>query len=187
MTHSNTHAFQPVVASSTTASAHSRQRRRQHGATLVEVVLFIVIIATALSTVLGTLTLTVRRSADPLVARQALAVAESLLQEVLSQPYTANDLDGGADAIGPEAGESRTSTTTPFDHVDDYHGYTMNGIVKPDGTAVAGLSGYSASVTVQQQALGTIPASEGLLVTVTVTGPGGYSVALNGFKARVAP
>jgi len=160
---------------------------RQRGATLVEVVLFIVIIATALSAVLGTLSLTVRRSADPLVARQALAVAESMLQEVMAQPYTANDLDGGPDAIGPETGETRFSTTTPFDHVDDYHGYTMTGVVKTDGTAVTGLSGYNTNVTVQAQALNNIPAGEGLLVTVTVTGPGGYSVSLYGFRARVAP
>lgn len=165
------------------ASAHARQR----GATLVEVVLFIVIIATALSAILGTLTLTVRRSADPLVARQALAIAESLLQEVMAQPYTLNDLDGGADAMGPEAGESRTSATSPFDHVDDYNGYSMNGIVKADGSAVTGLSAYSASVAVSAQALGGIASTEGLLVTVTVTGPGGYSVALSGYKARISP
>jgi MSHA pilin protein MshD len=162
-------------------------RRSERGATLVEVVLFIVIIATALTAVLGTLSLTVGRSADPLVARQSLAIAESLLQEVMSQPYTANDLDGPPDAIGPEAGETRFSTTTPFDHVDDYDGYTMNGIVKPDGTAVPGLAAYSARVSVQPQAFGNVPAGEGLLVTVTVTGPGGYSVALNGFRARVSP
>jgi len=173
-----------------------RKRRRGNGqsrfalargATLVEVVMFIVIIATALSAVLGTLSLTVGRSSDPLVARQALAVAESMLQEVMSQPYTANDLDGGANAIGPEAGETRSSTTSPFDHVDDYNGYSMSGIVKPDGTAVTGLSTYNASVVVAAQALDNIPVGEGLLVTVTVTGPGGYSVALRGFRARVAP
>jgi len=157
------------------------------GAALVEVVLFIVIIATALTAVLGTLNLTVGRSADPLVARQALSIAESLLQEVMSQPYTASDLDGGSNAIGPETGETRSSTTTPFDHVDDFNGYSMTGIVKPDGTAVAGLGSYNASVTVQAQALDNIPAAEGLLVTVTVSGPGGYSVALRGFRARVAP
>jgi MSHA pilin protein MshD len=157
------------------------------GATLVEVVLFIVIIATALTAVLGTLNLTVGRSADPLVARQALSIAESLLQEVMSQPYTASDLDGGSNAIGPETGETRSSTTTPFDHVDDFNGYSMTGIVKPDGTPVTGLGSYNASVTVQAQALDNIPAAEGLLVTVTVSGPGGYSVALRGFRARVAP
>lgn len=166
---------------------HRCAMAREIGATLVEVVLFIVIIATALTAVLGTLSLTVGRSSDPLVARQALAVAESLLQEVLSQPYTAGDLDGGANAIGPEAGETRFSTTTPFDHVDDYHGYSMSGIVKPDGIPLAGLAGYGASVAVGAQAVDNIAAGEGLLVTVTVTGPGGYSVALRGFKARVAP
>jgi MSHA pilin protein MshD len=165
----------------------ARSRAFSGGATLVEVVLFIVIIATAVSAVLGTLRLTVGRSADPLVARQALAIAESLLQEVMSQPYTAADLDGGANAIGPEAGETRFSTTTPFDHVDDYHGYTMNGIVKTDGTAVTGLSSYNASVAVTAQALDNVPSGEGLLVTVTVTGPGGYSISLRGFRARVAP
>ena len=157
------------------------------GATLIEVVIFIVIVATALSTVLGTLALTVGRSSDPLIARQALTAAESLLQEVMSQPYTANDLDGGADAMGPEAGESRFSTTSPFDHVDDYNGYAETGIYKPDGTAVPGLSGYNASVSVAAQALDNIPSGEGLLVTVTVTGPGGYSVSVRGFRARVSP
>jgi len=173
------------------ASRHGHQRfalsDRIRGATLVEVVIFIVIIATALSTVLGTLALTVGRSSDPLVARQALTAAESLLQEVMSQPYTANDLDGGPDAIGPEAGESRFSTTSPFDHVDDYAGYTETGIYKPDGTAVPGLSGYNASVAIAAQALDNVPSGEGLLVTVTVTGPGGYSVSVSGFRARVAP
>lgn len=173
-----------------TRSATGGRRRApciERGATLVELVLFIVIIATALAAVLGTLRLTVGRSSDPLVARQSLAIAESLLQEVLSQPYTLNDPDGGADALGPETGESRFSSTAPFDHVDDYQGYAMSGVVKPDGTAVAGLAGYNASVAVQAQALDNIAAGEGLLVTVTVAGPGGYSVALRGYRARVAP
>jgi MSHA pilin protein MshD len=153
----------------------------------VEVVLFIVIVSTALAAVLGTLNLTVGRSADPLVARQTLAIAESLLAEVLAQPYTADDLDGGANAIGPEAGEARFSATAPFDHVDDYHGYAIAGIVDAQGAPVPGLSGYSAHVSVAPQALDNVPAGEGLLVTVTATGPGGYAVTLRGWRARVAP
>jgi MSHA pilin protein MshD len=159
----------------------------QRGVTLVELVLAILIVSIAVSSVLGVLGLTAGRSADPLLARQSLAVAESLLAEILAQPFTANDLDGGANAIGPEAGETRGSAVAPFDHVDDYHGYAMNGIVAANGSAIAGLSGYSAAVTVQPQALGTIGASEGLLVTVTVTAPGGSQVALSGFRARVSP
>jgi MSHA pilin protein MshD len=180
------------------AAAHRRRRSHRlraaasssckaRGATLVEVVMFILIVSTALSAVVGVLAFAGRHSADPPVQRQALAVAESLLQEVLSQPYTANDLDGGANAIGPESGETRTSTTTPFDHVDDYHGFAMNGIAHVDGTPIAGLESYAAQVSVAAQALDNVPAEEGLLVTVTVTGPGGYSASLAGFRARIAP
>jgi len=160
---------------------------RQRGVTLVELLLAMLIISVAVASVLGVLGLTSGRSADPLLARQSLAVAESLLQEILSQPFTASDLDGGPDAIGPEAGETRGSAITPFDHVDDYHGYTLNGIVKADGTPIAGLSGYSTAVAIQPQALANIAAGEGLLVTVTVTAPGGASFSLSGFRARVAP
>lgn len=161
--------------------------RRQRGVTLVELVLAILIVSIAVASVLGVLGLTAGRSADPLLSRQALAAAESLLAEIVAQPFTAADLDGGANALGPEAGESRGSATTPFDHVDDYHGYTMNGIVAADGTPIAGLSGYRAAVSVQPQALGNVPAGEGLLVTVTIAAPDGRAVALSAFRARLAP
>ncbi len=162
-------------------------RHCQRGVTLVELILAMLIISIAVASILGVLGLTAGRSADPLLTRQSLAVAESLLQEILAQPFTANDLDGGPNAIGPEASETRGSATTPVDHVDDYHGYSVNGIVNADTTPIAGLSGYSASVTVQAQALGNIAASEGLLVTVTITAPGGAMFSLSGFRARVAP
>ena len=45
----------------------------------------------------------------------------------------------------------------------------------------------SASVSVQAQALDNIPSGEGLWVSVTVTGPGGGSVRLQTFRARVRP
>jgi MSHA pilin protein MshD len=162
-------------------------RRRQRGVTLVEIVMFVLIVGIAVSSVLGTLSLTGGRSADALVQRQAVAIAESLLQEIEAQPFTALSPDGTAEAIGPEPGESRSSSTTPFNHVNDYHGYAMNGIVALDGSAIASLESYSASVTVSAQALGNIPATEGLLIRVTVTGPGGTPVSLTGFRARLAP
>jgi MSHA pilin protein MshD len=74
--------------------------------------------------------------------------------------------------------------------VNDYHGYTMaGGIVDITNTAVAGLAGYSASVSVAAAALHTIGAASGdaLRITVTVTGPGGLSVALDGWRSRHAP
>ncbi len=162
-------------------------RSAQRGVTLIELTIAIAIIAIAAVSVLQVYSLTAGRSADPLQTRQSLAIAESLLDEILSQPFTINDLDGGADAMGPEAGESRGSATTPFDHVDDYNGYSITGIVGADGTPVAGLTNYTSSVSEQWQALDNIGATEGLLVTVTVTPPGGAPVSISGFRARTAP
>jgi len=159
-------------------------RRRARGATLIEVVLFVLIVGIALSAVLGTLALAAGRSGDPIVQRQALAIAESLLHEILAQPFAATDPDGGAEAIGPEPGEARGSPSLPFDHANDYHGYAAAGIVDAGGSAVAGLAGYSVQVSVQPQALDNIGAGDGLLVRVTVSPPAGAPLVLTGFRAR---
>ena len=129
-------------------------------------------------------------SADPLVQRQTLAIAESLIEEIDSQPYAQKDPynpTGPDDAIGPEPGETRSGSPLPFDNPNDYSGYSETGIVAPDGSAVAGLGTYSASVAATQQSMGNVPAGDGLLVDVTATGPDGQPVTLTTFRARYAP
>src|SRR5258708_28400817 len=89
----------------------------QHGTTLVEVIIFILIASIAVAAVVNALSLAVRGSADPLLLRQTLAVAESLIQEIDSQPYAQKDPynpAGPDDAIGPEPGESRAGSPLPF-------------------------------------------------------------------------
>jgi len=191
------------------ARAGCRPPRAEHGISLVELIVFIVIVSVAVAGVLGALSMATRASADPLIQKQALAIAEALLEEVQLQPFTYCDPDdpnaatalntagctaGGAEAIGPELSapyglETRTSGTTPFDNVNDYHLYSMSGITDITGTAITGLENYIASVTVANQALGTIPASDSLLITVTVTGPPGSNttVVLDGYRVRYAP
>jgi len=94
------------------------------------------------------------------------------------------------EVIGPEAGESRYFAPQ-FDHVNDYHGFTMNsgngGIKDITNTVFPALNPYSASVSVVQEALGSIAATESLRVTVTVTGPGNTTVTLDGYRTRYAP
>lgn len=172
------------------------------GLSLVELIIFIVVVGAALAGVLRVFTQATAGSADPLLRRQALAIAESLLEEIEQMPFTYCDADdanletasGSAgcaslpDAIGPESGEGRFATPQ-FDHVDDYHGYAMNGIVDQTGAAVTGLAAYRASVSVAAAALGSITAGSGdaLRITVTVTGPGNTSVSLDGYRSRHAP
>ena len=178
----------------------------RHGAargfTLIELLIFIVVVGAALAGVLAVFVQSTKASADPQLRRQALAIAESLLEEVELMPFTFCDGDdanvatatstagcaGGADAIGPEAGEGRYATPQ-FDHVNDYHGFAMSGIVDITNSAVSGLAGYSASVSVTPAALNTIGAGSGdaLRITVTVTDPAGGSITLDGYRSRYAP
>ena len=126
-------------------------------------------------------------STDPMIQKQALAIAEALLEEVQLQPFTYCDPDDtraatalsasydpvdqtntcsaaaaieamGAETTAPYGPETRTSATNPFDNVNDYNGFTMGpGITDIAGTAVTGLGAYSATVNVAQQGLGSGP------------------------------
>jgi MSHA pilin protein MshD len=175
------------------------------GFTLIELVLFIAIMGIAVAGVLGAYQHAAQDSADPVIKKQALAIAESLLEEIQQMPFTYCDPDDPlvstaaspaacttAEAIGPEAGETRYSASTPFDNVNDYHGYNTAAEIPPGvkdvaGTPIPGLALYNASVAVANAALGGLPASEGLLITVVVTGPGNVSATVDGYRTRYAP
>ena len=179
-----------------------RRLRQDRGLTLIELVLFITVVSAALAGVLSVFVQSTLRSADPMQRRQALAIAESLLEEVQLMPFTFCDGDdanaetatstagcaGAADALGPEAGETRF-TTPSFDHINDYNGYTMATVVDISNTAVPGLAGYSANVSVAATALHTITAASGdaLRISVTVTSPNGASLTLETYRSRHAP
>ncbi len=175
----------------------------ERGFSLIELLVFIIVVGIAVTGVLSVYSVNARSSADPMVRKQVATIAESLLEEVLSKPYTYCDPDdantetasSAADcatlpetAMGPEAGETRYANLTPFDNINDYHGFSMAGIQDLTGTAVAGLGSYAAAIQVQLAgAFNGIPAGETLLVTVTVTGPGGHTVSLSGYGTRYAP
>jgi len=185
-------------------STHCRKPvsiHRLRGLSLIELVIFIAVVSAALAGVLAVFIQSTGTSADPMLRRQSLAIAQSLLEEVSLMPFTFCDGDdanvttatstagcaGGADAIGPD-GENRFATPQ-FDNVNDYAGYAMSGIVDITNTAVAGLSGYSASVAVTAAALNTMSAASGdvLRISVTVTDPRGGTLTLDGYRTRHAP
>lgn len=181
-------------------------RARQRGISLIELIMFIVIVSSALAGILSVMNVTTRASADPLVHKQALAIAESLLEEVELMPFSFCDPDdadastatapvvgaGGCattvEGVGPEAGETRYSAVTPFDNVNDYNGFGMatGAILDVTGTNT-GVAGYAAAVAVAPAAFGGIAAADALQITVTVTGPDGVPVAVEGMRTRYAP
>lgn len=170
--------------------------RRQRGFTLIELIVFIVIVSVALAGVLTVLTHTVRHSADPLVRKQALVIAEAILEEVMLQPFTTCDPDDATastgtctsvtEAIGPDINpngttETRASATDPFDNVNDYHGLSTTTNIAGGGNAV-----YTANVSVSASGLNGIAGSEALLITVTVAAPR-ETIELQGYRTRHSP
>jgi MSHA pilin protein MshD len=189
-------------------------RSRSLGVTLIELVVFIVIVGVAMAGMFAAFNTMNAASADPQSRKQVLAIAESLMDEVTLMPFTYCDPDdanaatatgpgiGGTQCattsedttIGPEASEDRYGTVLPFDNVSDYNGFSLPappGIKDINNNAITGLSGYSASVTVSQAALAsgvdTVPAADSLKVTVVVTGPNGVTATLESYRTRYAP
>lgn len=175
--------------------------RLHRGLTLIELLLFIVVIGIALAAVLQVFVTATRSSADPVLMRQQLAIAESVLREVTLMPFTWCDPDlapnagtaaSAADCTvtegsGPEGGQARTSSPY-FNNVNDYAGFTAAGITDLAGQAVPGLAGYRVAVAVAQQALDTVPSDgSALKITVTVTAPDNSTVSLQGWRTRYAP
>ena len=176
--------------------------------------MFIAIVGVSLAGVLVVYNNAIKGSADPMLRKQAVAVAESLLHEVLMQPYTwcdpqdpANDADpppaSGAACTGGSAGsqdtggaalakqpatESRGSATDPLDNVADYNGQSMGpGITAIDGTPIAALSDFAATVSVRRDgATFSLPADAVLRVDVQVTGRG-QAIQLTGWRFRHSP
>ena len=176
--------------------------------------MFIVIVSASVAGVLVAIDRTARSSAEPLIIKQALAIAEALLEEVELMPFTFCDPDDaqaataqsatiGAtgcaaviEASGAEGGETRYSATTPFDNVNDYTGFDSaadGGIKDITGALIPDLALYRATVAVAPVALGGIAATDAngqanvLLITVTVTGPSNTTVVLNGYRAKYSP
>ena len=55
--------------------------------------MFIVIVGAAVAGIIGMISITTQSSADPMIRKQALSIAEAMLEEVRLQPFTYCDPD----------------------------------------------------------------------------------------------
>jgi MSHA pilin protein MshD len=160
-------------------------RIKQRGISLIELIMFIVIVSVSLVGILLVMNQVTAHSADPLIRKQALAIAESMLEEIKLQ-----NLSGVACAgvLAQNAARSGVSA------VCDYKGYSTAGGIKDfsTNTTVAGLEGYNITgvavtriVDLPTPALGgtAIVAGSGVEITVTVTDPIGGVISATGYRA----
>lgn len=180
----------------------STRLSRQRGITLIEQIMFIVIVSVGVIGLVSVMNPAIRASANPMVTKQLVAIAESLLNEVMHQPFTWCDPDDAAastaqsyaDCANPQnvfgatpAGETRYAlgAAPAFDNVADYAG-PMASIDDPSGSNA--MVGYSANIAIASNgtALGLADNTAALSVTVTVT-RGTETFSLTGYRFRYAP
>lgn len=180
---------------------------RQAGLTMIELIVFIVVVSIGLAGILSVLNFTTRSSANPMLLKQQVAIAESLLEEIESKPFTYCDPDDAnvttaaseAECANPEnatgaapSSESRYNAADPYDNVGDYAdpAASMSGGIRTIGnTLINDLQGYSASIAISQAgtSMGLADNAAALRIDVTVKAPGMSDITLTGYRFRYAP
>ena len=186
---------------------------RQRGVTLIETIVFMVLMSVGVIGLVAVMNPMITASADPMVTKQMVAIAESLLNEILHQPNTWCDPDDGNVAtaqayagcatnpqniLGPTPNTERRNGSGLsgefFDNVRDYAGFAMDNIADPAGGSI--IAGYRAEVAIVETGALFGAADDAVLAvtvtacrTVTPSAPcaGRDAISLIGYSFRYAP
>ena len=189
---------------------------RQRGLSMIELVVFIVIIGVAVAGVATVLAYTTARSADPLQRKQAMLIAEALIEEISLARMTfchpddpaAETAASAVDCAVAETVGVTGSTARPYYNINDYvaafgaatsitPGDTTFKITDVLGSVKYG-GKYTARVTIRADAafgpagatqiVGSGSADTNLLrITVAVTIGNGEQIVLDRYRTRYAP
>lgn len=157
-------------------------RHDQRGLTLIELIMFIVIVSVGLAGILLVINTVVKSSADPVVRKQSIAMADAILEEVLLKAYTPSATydTTGANCAAPDR--------SLIDDVDDYKCFDGSTTAKKisgnqmiDLSTTGPLPDHWAKVDVTAV---TVSGASMKKVTVTVTDPSNAVYALSGYRGN---
>lgn len=151
----------------------------QLGFTLIELMLFIVIVGVATTGLFAAINSSVVNNVNPLFQVRALELAQAQMDEIFGKRYDDTSPLGGF----PPCGSSETTpviaptcdssdSKTDLSDVDDYHGFN---------SVPAGYDGYTMNVTVVSVDLGGRPTK---LITVTVDSAASTPVILSAYRGN---
>lgn len=139
----------------------------QKGVTLIELIVFIVVVSIALLALVGVFNQAAMTNVDPLIRIRALEAAQAKLDEILALKYDAATPTGGIPACGSTTGAVCTNNPeNDYNDVDDFHGWSD-----------IPFTGYGRSVSVTTN-------SNIKTITVTVNAPSGVSLVLTAQRAN---
>lgn len=141
-------------------------RRPDRGVSLIELIVFIVVVSIALTALLAVYIQSSSNSVDPIIRVRLVEAAQSKLDEIIALKYDAATPSGGIPAC--DSTQSTLScTNTPdadMDDVDDFHNATD-----------APFPNYQRQVTVTTEA-------SRKRITVTVSAPDGQTLTLAAYR-----
>ena len=150
------------------------------GFTLIEVIIFIVVVGAGLAGILSVFTTSIKSSADPLVRKQALAIAESLLEEIVLKEF--KDPNGGTNGVPGICNLGVGTNRSLWTNVCEYNGYSSTGITDVQGNAIPSLSAYKVSgVTVGDVPINGVTLKQ---VRVDVTDTQSNTISLTGYRGN---
>ena len=152
--------------------ARPPRRRPARGFTLPEALLAIVVLGVGLTGVLLAFGAVARHSADPVLRKQMMGIAQELLEEIALKPYAAA-------ANSAPVGCARDT----YNDIADYHGYSSVGICTVDGVVIPALASFSVSASVVAGTLSGISAAKQIAVTVS---QGGESLTIKTWRTDYA-
>jgi len=152
-------------------------RQGQHGFTLIELIIFIVVVSAGLAGILSVMNTVVKSSADPMVRKQAMALADSILEEILLKSYCDPDTVDTSTSPATCGANTVESGRNTYDDVDDYNRLTQTAFTD----LPTELSGYVISITVAAPA--SLSGVTMKKVTVTIS-RGSESISMSGYRAN---
>jgi len=151
-------------------------RFRQDGFTLIELILFIVVVGVATAGLFAAINSSTVNNVNPLLEVRALELAQAQMDEIIGKRYDDRSPNGGFPPCDSgEAGAvscNSTDSKTDRSDLDDFDGYS---------TLPGGYADYSMAVTVSYETLDGRPAK---LITVTVTPGNGDPVTLSAYRSN---
>jgi MSHA pilin protein MshD len=155
----------------------------ESGVSLIEMVVFLVVVATASTALFKVYNFSLVHQADPIIQVRATEFAQAKLDEILALKYDESTPTGGIPACsnggispGSTGGAPLTTPAIPctnggagdtnMNDVDDYHGF-----------ADTPATGYSRTVTV-------VTSGNTKLITVKVNAPKNYTLTLAAYRAN---
>lgn len=191
------------------------RNQRQRGLTMIELIVFIIIVGIAVAGVLQVLVVSTKFSADPQMRKQALSLAEGLLEEVELARFSYCDANDPAattaistadcdPTLVEKAGLEPDNAVRPYGNINDY--VSTYGVEQAmpltdvNGSALLppSVTGFTAFLTVTPETLGppgstigtsstTDPANTDVLRVRVRVHYANDDIVLDGYRTRYAP